>query len=60
MLGRLRPRPPGAVFVCATEIMCIRADGRQREWSLRAYFIEKASDLAGVRYETEFDFWKRR
>jgi uncharacterized protein (DUF2164 family) len=26
----------------------------------QAYFIEKASDLAGVRYEPEFDFWKKR
>jgi uncharacterized protein (DUF2164 family) len=25
----------------------------------QAYFIEKASDLAGVRFEPEFDFWKK-
>ena len=26
----------------------------------QAYFEEKAADLAGVRYEAEFDFWKKR
>ena len=26
----------------------------------QAYFLEKASDLDGVRYEAEFDFWKGR
>jgi uncharacterized protein (DUF2164 family) len=25
----------------------------------QAYFTEKASDLAGVRFEPEFDFWKK-
>jgi uncharacterized protein (DUF2164 family) len=25
----------------------------------QAYFAEKVSDLAGVHYEPEFDFWKR-
>lgn len=25
-----------------------------------AYFVEKASDLANVRWQPEFDFWKRR
>jgi uncharacterized protein (DUF2164 family) len=23
------------------------------------YFMEKASDLSGSRYETEFDYWKK-
>ena len=26
----------------------------------QAYFEEKAADLAGVRFEAEFDFWKKR
>lgn len=26
----------------------------------QAYFMEKASDLAGVHNEAEYDFWKRR
>jgi uncharacterized protein (DUF2164 family) len=25
----------------------------------QAYFQERVSDLSGVRYEPEFDFWKR-
>jgi uncharacterized protein (DUF2164 family) len=25
----------------------------------QAYFQDKASELAGVRYEAEFDYWKR-
>ena len=26
----------------------------------QTYFSEKTSDLAGVHYEPEFDFWKKR
>lgn len=26
----------------------------------QTYFEEKVSDLSGVRYEAEFDFWKKR
>jgi uncharacterized protein (DUF2164 family) len=26
----------------------------------QTFFAEKVSDLAGVRYEAEFDFWKKR
>jgi len=26
----------------------------------QVYFAEKTADLAGVRYEPEFDFWKKR
>jgi uncharacterized protein (DUF2164 family) len=26
----------------------------------QTYFQEKTSDLGGVRYEPEFDFWKKR
>ena len=26
----------------------------------QTYFAEKTSDLGGVRYEPEFDFWKKR
>jgi uncharacterized protein (DUF2164 family) len=26
----------------------------------QSYFSEKVSDLSGVRYEPEFDFWKQR
>ena len=25
----------------------------------QSYFMEKTSDLAGVRYEPEFDFWQK-
>ncbi|HEY5483734.1 MAG TPA: DUF2164 domain-containing protein [Propionibacteriaceae bacterium] len=26
----------------------------------QAYFLEKATDLGNVRYEPEFDFWRKR
>ena len=26
----------------------------------QSFFLEKASDLGAVRYEAEFDFWKKR
>lgn len=26
----------------------------------QAYFVDKASDVVNVRYEPEFDFWKKR
>lgn len=26
----------------------------------QSYFVEKASDLGGVHYEPEFDYWKKR
>ena len=42
---------------------CIREIGptiyNQAIADAQAYFQEKAADLAGARFEAEFDFWKR-
>ncbi|PKQ15709.1 MAG: DUF2164 domain-containing protein [Actinobacteria bacterium HGW-Actinobacteria-7] len=43
---------------------CVREIGpgvyNQAIADAQTYFTEKVSDLAGVRYEPEFDYWKKR